>query len=162
MSSQKDTVELSEDDKFIEEVVAQFEGEYKLSSCGFSMYLKRAIKLIKNGGKIRDFCDLRDKSVNKHLDQVDSNLRPTKRDTAIATNSADATTQITCTLKEKKHLRRNFKERALASIKQNGNKVLNFLNNLVDGQYDQNEDYMLLLATQPDMRKDIFYVCRMG
>jgi hypothetical protein len=156
MSSQEVTVELSEDEKFVEEVVAQFENENILCSSGFSMYLNRAIKLIKNGGKIRDFCDLLDKSVTKHLDQVDSKLQgPTKRNTAIATNSADATLQITCTSKEKKHLRRSFKERAFASIHQNGNKVLDFLKNLVDGQYDKNDDYRLLLVTQPDMKKEI-------
>jgi hypothetical protein len=103
MSSKEVTVELSEDDKFVEEVVAQFENEKILSSSGFSMYSNRAIKLIKNCRKIRNFCDLLDKSVNKHLDQVDSKLQgPTKRNTAIATNNADATTQITCTPKEKK------------------------------------------------------------
>jgi len=36
MSSQEVTVELSEDDKFVVEVVAQFENENILSSSGFS------------------------------------------------------------------------------------------------------------------------------
>ena len=35
MSSQDVTVELSEDDKFVEEVVAQFDNENRLSSTGF-------------------------------------------------------------------------------------------------------------------------------
>ena len=72
MSSQEVTVELSEDDKFVEEVVAQFQKENILSLSGFSKYLKRAIKLIQNGGKIRDLCDLLDKSVDKNMADVNS------------------------------------------------------------------------------------------
>ena len=72
MSSQEVTVELSEDDKFVEEVVAQFENENILSSSGFSNYLKKAIKVIQHGGKIRDLCDLLDKSVDKNMADVNS------------------------------------------------------------------------------------------
>ena len=108
MSSQEVTVELSEDDKFVEEVVAQFENENILSSSGFSMYLNRAIKLIKNGGKIRDFCDLLDKSVNMHMINVSTKLKASmKQNTTIATNSADVTTLITMTAVERKQLTRN-------------------------------------------------------
>ena len=39
MSSQEVTVELSEDDQFVEEVVAQFDEENTLSNSGFSKYL---------------------------------------------------------------------------------------------------------------------------
>ena len=94
MSSQDVTVELSEDDKFVEEVVAQFDNENRLSSSGFSKYLNKAIKIIQHGGKIRDFCDLLDKSVKIHMDNLNTKLRP-KQNTTIATNSADITTLIT-------------------------------------------------------------------
>jgi hypothetical protein len=75
MSSQEVTVELSEDDQFVEEVVAQFDEENTLSNSGFSKYLKKAFKLIQNDGKIRDFCDLLDKSVNMHMINVSTKLK---------------------------------------------------------------------------------------
>ena len=103
MSSQDVTVELSEDDKFVEEVVAQFDNENRLSTTGFSKYLNKAINLIQHGGKIRDFCDLLDKSVNKHMDNLNTKLRP-KQNTTIATNSADTTTLITFNNNEKAKL----------------------------------------------------------
>ena len=103
MSSQEVTVELSEDDQFVDEVVAQFDEENTLSNSGFSKYLKKAFKLIQNDGKIRDFCDLLDKSVNMHMINVSTKLKASmKQNTTIATNSADVTTLITMTALERK------------------------------------------------------------
>ena len=158
MSSQEVTVELSEDDQFVEEVVAQFDEENTLSNSGFSKYLKKAFKLIQNDGKIRDFCDLLDKSVNKHMINVSTKLKASmKQNTTIATNSADVTTPITMTAVERKQLTRNYKDRALASIKTIGTKVLNFLRVLVNEQfeYEGNTDYLELLIAQPDMKNEI-------
>ena len=158
MSSQEVTVELSEDDQFVEEVVAQFDEENTLSNSGFSKYLKKAFKLIQNDGKIRDFCDLLEKSVNMHMINVSTKLKASmKQNTTIATNSADVTTLITMTAVERKQLTRNYKDRALASIKTIGTKVLNFLRVLVNEQfeYEGNTDYLELLIAQPDMKNEI-------
>jgi hypothetical protein len=161
MSSQEVTVELSEDDQFVEEVVAQFDEENTLSNSGFSKYLKKAFKLIQNDGKIRDFCDLLDKSVNMHMINVSTKLKASmKQNTTIATNSADVTTLITMTAVERKQLKqltRNYKDRALASIKTIGTKVLNFLRVLVNEQFEfeGSTDYLELLIAQPDMKNEI-------
>jgi hypothetical protein len=158
MSSQEVTVELSEDDQFVEEVVAQFDEENTLSNSGFSKYLKKAFKLIQNDGKIRDFCDLLDKSVNMHMINVSTKLKASmKQNTTIATNSADVTTLITMTALERKQLTRNYKDRALASIKTIGTKVLNFLRVLVNEQFEfkGSTDYLELLIAQPDMKNEI-------
>jgi len=157
MSSQEVTVELSEDDQFVEEVVAQFDEENTLSNSGFSKYLKKAFKLIQNDGKIRDFCDLLDKSVNMHMINVSTKLASMKQNTTIATNSADVTTLITMTALERKQLTRNYKDRALASIKTIGTKVLNFLRVLVNEQFEfeGSTDYLELLIAQPDMKNEI-------
>ena len=158
MSSQEVTVELSEDDQFVDEVVAQFDEENTLSNSGFSKYLKKAFKLIQNDGKIRDFCDLLDKSVNMHMINVSTKLKASmKQNTTIATNSADVTTLITMTALERKQLTRNYKDRALASIKTIGTKVLNFLRVLVNEQFEfeGSTDYLELLIAQPDMKNEI-------
>jgi hypothetical protein len=161
MSSQEVTVELSEDDQFVDEVVAQFDEENTLSNSGFSKYLKKAFKLIQNDGKIRDFCDLLDKSVNMHMINVSTKLKASmKQNTTIATNSADVTTLITMTAVERKQLKqltRNYKDRALASIKTIGTKVLNFLRVLVNEQFEfeGSTDYLELLIAQPDMKNEI-------
>ena len=158
MSSQEVTVELSEDDQFVEEVVAQFDEENTLSNSGFSKYLKKAFKLIQNDGKIRDFCDLLEKSVNMHMINVSTKLKASmKQNTTIATNSADVTTLITMTAVERKQLTRNYKDRALASIKTIGTKVLNFLRVLVNEQFEfeASTDYLELLIAQPDMKNEI-------
>ena len=158
MSSQEVTVELSQDDQFVEEVVAQFDEENTLSNSGFSKYLKKAFKLIQNDGKIRDFCDLLDKSVNMHMINVSTKLKASmKQNTTIATNSADVTTLITMTALERKQLTRNYKDRALASIKTIGTKVLNFLRVLVNEQFEfeGSTDYLELLIAQPDMKNEI-------
>jgi len=154
MSSLDVTVELSEDDKFVEEVVAQFDNENRLSTTGFYKYLNKAIKLIQHGGKIRDFCDLLDKSVNKHMDNLNTKLRP-KQNTTIATNSADTTTLITFNKDEKAKLRRNHRDKALTSIKAIGSKVLDFLKALVEGQYVGTPDYIDLQLYQPEMIDEI-------
>ena len=158
MSSQEVTVELSEDDQFVEEVVAQFDEENTLSNSGFSKYLKKAFKLIQNDGKIRDFCDLLEKSVNMHMINVSTKLKASmKQNTTIATNSADVTTLITMTAVERKQLTRNYKDRALASIKTIGTKVLNLLRVLVNEQFEfeASTDYLELLIAQPDMKNEI-------
>ena len=155
MSSQEVTVELSEDDKFVEEVVAQYENKNILSRSGFSKYLKKAIKVIQHGGKIRDFCDLLDKSVDKHMADVYSKLKAPKQNTTIATNSADTTTLITFNKEDKRKLTRNYRERALSSIKQIGSRVLNFLHDLVEGQYGGTPDYLDIQLYQPDMINEI-------
>jgi hypothetical protein len=158
MSSQEVTVELSEDDQFVEEVVAQFDEENTLSNSGFSKYLKKAFKLIQNDGKIRDFCDLLHKSVNMHMINVSTKLKASmKQNTTIATNSADVTTLITMTAVERKQLTRNYKDRALASIKTIGTKVLNLLRVLVNEQFEfeASTDYLELLIAQPDMKNEI-------
>ena len=152
MSSQDVTVELSEDDKFVEEVVAQFDNENRLSTTGFSKYLNKAINLIQHGGKIQDFCDF--KSVNKHMDNLNTKLRP-KQNTTIATNSADTTTLITFNKDEKAKLRRNYRDKALSSIKAIGSRVLDFLKALVEGQYVGTPDYIDLKLYQPDMIEEI-------
>jgi hypothetical protein len=80
-----------------------------------------------------------------------------KQNTTIATNSADVTTLITMTALERKQLTRNYKDRALASIKTIGTKVLNFLRVLVNEQFEfeGSTDYLELLIAQPDMKNEI-------
>ena len=65
MSSQE-----NEDVLFVNKVLADLEGENTLNNSGFYTYLLKALTVIQDGGKIRQFCDLLSQTVATHLNNV--------------------------------------------------------------------------------------------
>ena len=118
-----------------------FDCEQKLNSTGFSKYLIKVIESIQSGGKFRDFCKLLERSVDIYMERISAiiNKKPKHSDitTTVQLRNMDSDT--------KRNFRRNLKNKALQSIRTIGSQVLNFLQDLVAGNYEQNTNFLQCL-----------------
>jgi hypothetical protein len=128
MSSQE-----NEDVLFVNNVLADLEGENTLNNSGFYTYLLKALKVIQDGGKIRQFCDLLSQTVETHLNNVKEKI-----DHPIETQSSQ---QLVGS--DRKKFLKDVKQQAYSRIKFLGNSVLQFFHDVIDGTHSLNSSYFL-------------------
>ena len=142
MSSNSQIILEDDDESFVNKVVEQFESEQALNSTGFSKYLIKVIESIKSGGKFRDFCKLLERSVEIYMERISAIINKKQKHSDITTTvqlrNMDSDT--------KRNLRRNLKNKALTSIRAIASQVLNFLQDLVAGNYEQNNNFLQCLV----------------